>query len=398
MLQNDSDEQISPREITVAALFQIQNAVNNKCDGISPLSVKSLEAVKWTFRKLNENNYIPGVSIGLEAYPTCEMVEEASDRAVDLIYKIRQDKQDSSFTEPPLVSLIGPGYSSEVQKTSNLLSSQRADDRLLQIGFSSTAASLSNTNIYNNFFRVVASDAVQIEVMISLMTELKWNYIAIIYDDDIYGIEGKDALMTRVAKSSICVAASFVLPIGAVSLIQVRDILQKIITNGESPISGVVVLTSGAHANAIVTAASALKDTLSDPISFIFSEAIGLSDSYFTTNTGAVFKASKGAYVVSPPQIRVDEFEDYWLNTFRNVSRVVEETKTNIWLENVYKEYSSCSSSLSMCSELNSEQIEKASQMSSWTSYAIKAAYVTAKVLKTFTTTCVQDNKECAVT
>ncbi|VDI52091.1 metabotropic glutamate receptor 6/7/8 [Mytilus galloprovincialis] len=375
-------ETLLPGEITVAALFQIQNAVNNKCDGISPLSVKSLEAVKWTFRKLNENNYIPGVSIGLEAYPTCEMVEEASDRAVDLIYKIRQDKQDSSFTEPPLVSLIGPGYSSEVQKTSNLLSSQRADDRLLQIGFSSTAASLSNTNIYSNFFRVVASDAVQIEVMISLMTELKWNYIAIIYDDDIYGIEGKDALMTRVAKSSICVATSFVLPIGAVSLIQVRDILQKIITNGESPISGVIVLTSGAHANAIVSAASALKDTLSDPISFIFSEAIGLSDSYFTTNTGDVLKASKGAYVVSPPQIRIDEFEDYWLNTFRNVSRVVEETKTNIWLENVYKEYSSCSSSISMCSELNSEQIEKASQMSSWTSYAIKAAYVTAKVLK----------------
>ncbi|CAC5371829.1 unnamed protein product [Mytilus coruscus] len=57
-------ETLLPGEITIAALFQIQNAVNNECDGISPLSVKSLEAVKWTFRKLNENNYIPGVSIG----------------------------------------------------------------------------------------------------------------------------------------------------------------------------------------------------------------------------------------------------------------------------------------------------------------------------------------------
>ncbi|CAC5371827.1 GRM4 [Mytilus coruscus] len=304
------------------------------------------------------------------------MVAEASDRAVDLIYKIRQDKQDSSFTEPPLVALIGPGYSSEVQKTSYLLSSQRADDKLLQIGFSSTAASLSNTNIYSNFFRVVASDAVQIEVMISLMTELKWNYIAIIYDDDIYGTEGKDALMNRAAKSAICVATSFVLPIGAVSLTQARDILQKIITNGESPISGVVVLTSGAHANALVTTATALKDTLSDPISFIF------SDSHFKSNTGALYKASKGAYVVSPPQIRIDEFEDYWFNTFRNVTRVAEESKTNIWLENVYKEYSSCSSTISTCSELDSAQLDKASQMSSWTSYAVKAAYVTAKVLK----------------
>ena len=45
-----------------------------------------------------------------------------------------------------------------------LLSSQRPTDRLVQIGFSTTAASLSNTNRYLNFNRVVPSDDVQIEV------------------------------------------------------------------------------------------------------------------------------------------------------------------------------------------------------------------------------------------
>jgi len=45
-----------------------------------------------------------------------------------------------------------------------LLSSQRPTDRLVQIGFSTTAASLSNTNLYLNFNRVVPSDDVQIEV------------------------------------------------------------------------------------------------------------------------------------------------------------------------------------------------------------------------------------------
>ena len=51
-------------DVTVGGLFKIQNEVDGECDGIAPLSVKGLEAVKWIFRKLNEANYIPGVTIG----------------------------------------------------------------------------------------------------------------------------------------------------------------------------------------------------------------------------------------------------------------------------------------------------------------------------------------------
>ena len=50
--------------LTVAGLFTIQNSVNGQCSGISPSSVKILEAVKWIFKNLNEKNYIPGVTIG----------------------------------------------------------------------------------------------------------------------------------------------------------------------------------------------------------------------------------------------------------------------------------------------------------------------------------------------
>ena len=60
--------------------------------------------------------------------------------------------------------LIGPEHSSEAGNTSLLLRLQRPTDRLVQIGFSTTAASLSNTNLYLNFNRVVPSDDVQIEV------------------------------------------------------------------------------------------------------------------------------------------------------------------------------------------------------------------------------------------
>ena len=47
-----------------------------------------------------------------------------------------------------------------------MLSTQRSEDKVLQVGFSTTAASLSDSNIYNNFVRVVPSDAVQSKVSV----------------------------------------------------------------------------------------------------------------------------------------------------------------------------------------------------------------------------------------
>ena len=43
--------------------------------------------------------------LGFDAWPTCQMVTEASDRTVDLMYTIRQDKQDPAATTSPLAGM-----------------------------------------------------------------------------------------------------------------------------------------------------------------------------------------------------------------------------------------------------------------------------------------------------
>jgi hypothetical protein len=51
-------------DVIIAGLFDIYDSKNDKCSTIIPLSVKYHEAIKWTLRKLNDDNYIPGVKIG----------------------------------------------------------------------------------------------------------------------------------------------------------------------------------------------------------------------------------------------------------------------------------------------------------------------------------------------
>ena len=66
-----------------------------------------------------------------------------------------------------ITGVIGPEYSSEavaVSRVLTLLSAVNGDDRLPQVGFSATAASLRDKEEYPNFISVVPDDGVQTEV------------------------------------------------------------------------------------------------------------------------------------------------------------------------------------------------------------------------------------------
>ena len=60
--------------------------------------------------------------------------------------------------------VVGPEFSSEAEAISPILSSVHKERRLVQVGFSTTAARLGDNQKYPNFVRVVPNDNVQVEV------------------------------------------------------------------------------------------------------------------------------------------------------------------------------------------------------------------------------------------
>ena len=55
-------------DVIIAGLLDIYGSENDKCSTIIPLSVKYHEAIKWTLRKLNDEDYIPGVKLGKQIF------------------------------------------------------------------------------------------------------------------------------------------------------------------------------------------------------------------------------------------------------------------------------------------------------------------------------------------
>ena len=51
-------------DVIIAGLLDIYGSEKDKSSTIIPLSVKYHEAIKWTLRKLNDQDYIPGVKLG----------------------------------------------------------------------------------------------------------------------------------------------------------------------------------------------------------------------------------------------------------------------------------------------------------------------------------------------
>jgi hypothetical protein len=58
-------------DVIIAGLLDIYGSENDKCSTIIPLSVKYHEAIKWTLRKLNDDDYIPGVKLGKQKALFC---------------------------------------------------------------------------------------------------------------------------------------------------------------------------------------------------------------------------------------------------------------------------------------------------------------------------------------
>ena len=58
-------------DVIIAGLLDIYGSENDKCSTLIPLSVKYHEAIKWTLRKLNDDDYIPGVKLGKQKALCC---------------------------------------------------------------------------------------------------------------------------------------------------------------------------------------------------------------------------------------------------------------------------------------------------------------------------------------
>ncbi|KAK7473848.1 hypothetical protein BaRGS_00034899, partial [Batillaria attramentaria] len=271
----------------------------------------------------------------LHAYRTCKSSEMAARGAVDMMEEYNVLGSGSNSTAP-LLGILGPERTNEAIVVSRMIGSMPEDKRLLQISSSATGEALSDRTLYPNFFRVIPPDTTQVKVLLELLVQIKWNYVAIVYDDDAYGRQAATRLRALAQDRHICVPLFEALPLDHTSEVfddRVKVITQQVTasTESDSRVKGIVFI-GGA-----VTAKEFVERVDRSFVRFIFSEGLGLQGSVLKDVT-----RGKGALTASPPYLPLPEFKVYWSEMWNNRTLFSAEAARNPWLDSFDKQQTKC--------------------------------------------------------
>ncbi|XP_052237846.1 uncharacterized protein LOC127849167 [Dreissena polymorpha] len=377
MVRADGKQTLLPGNFTVAAAMKIfEPASGGTCGQRADVrSVQLLEAMKWYLQRINENGGLP-FKIGLEAFPTCGGVERTARYGLELMAR----SSTKSMGNPEIIAgVVGPELSTEARVLSPILGSVAPEDRLLQLGFSTSAADLGDKKLYPNFARVIPSDNVQVEVMVQTMLSLGWNRIAVIYEDTSYGNDGLVQLQARSREVGICISVSQRIHLdNGVDSKNLTDALTKCSIN---QINGLVFYGTANIANKLFEAMHISVYT-NVPTVFL-SETVNQDFSVFQNSNGDVIPKSEGSITLSASFLEIPELKSHWKSVFTNATVFSEETTTNPWLRDVFDSITGCSNSPCHFVSLSEQAFSKAfpDPQPVHVSYAILAIHAFVKLV-----------------
>ncbi|XP_067422771.1 taste receptor type 1 member 1 [Emydura macquarii macquarii] len=210
-------------DYTIAGFFQIHSystTVRSRpevdiCDrgaSVNSHGYHLFQAMRFAIEKINNSSsLLPNVTLGYEIYNTCS--ESANMYAtLSILAQSGQHHVEvlSDFTryQPKTVALIGPHSSHFACTTAAILSILL----MPEISYEATDEMLSLKRAYPSFLRTIPSNRLQVEAIVLLLQEFRWNWIAVVGSDDTYGRTGMKALQEVVAKHDICVAYQGIIP------------------------------------------------------------------------------------------------------------------------------------------------------------------------------------------
>ncbi|XP_048248201.1 uncharacterized protein LOC124141164 isoform X1 [Haliotis rufescens] len=228
--------------------------------------------------------------------------------------------------------------------------------------------------------------------MLQLIQQLKWNYVAIGYENDSYSIEGATALKVESERRGICIPV-FEMITTTSSIASLREKLDI----KSSPVSGMVFFGKGRTVTRVLEYLD--EHLLNDQYQLIVSEAIALEPSYLQNGQNNVFDRAKGLLLPTPVYEPIPEFTSHWNTLFQNATTFREEAKENHWLSLYFRSLTGCDlrpeTDITKCWS-DSSNSYGITQQPLFISYAVLATGVMAQAFKNvISRTCGAGNRIC---
>ena len=251
---------IKPADIILGGLFPIhKSAKHGSCNSLFKEGVVLCEAMIYAVKFVNKNKILPHeITLGYDIRDTCDSVITALETSLDFVNERKSRERDSNFsssvrkssrsTEKP-IAVIGAGNSVTSSAVNNILSIFSVP----QIGYASTSRILSNKNRYPTFLRTVPPDSHQGRAIAKIISHFRWNYVALLASDDIYGRPLAETFKIEAEKSGVCLALDILIPDNP-SLNTIRKTVSKL--RKDKNIEIILLFTSEKEAVAILNEAA----------------------------------------------------------------------------------------------------------------------------------------------
>ncbi|XP_005943707.1 taste receptor type 1 member 3 [Haplochromis burtoni] len=211
-------------DIMLGGLFPINDVTSNlsnitepnqiSCESLNDLGLGLAIAMKYAVDEINGNQtLLPGIKLGYEIYDTCTQASVIIKPTLSfLTAKFNQELPvQCNYTdyETSVAAVIGPLTSEMVSVIGKLL----GFFLMPQISYGATSDKFSDDVSYPSFFRTVPSDKWQVDVIIKLIEEFGWNWVAIVGSDEEYGQQGVQMFTKLADNTSVCVAYQGLIPV-----------------------------------------------------------------------------------------------------------------------------------------------------------------------------------------
>lgn len=350
--------------ILLGGLFPISRSSDGKCGVLRKAAVERAEGMVFAIHSINnDSSILPRVNLSFDIRDSCSIANIALENSIE--YVQHSDGQCANVTSSTAVSGVVGASSSRISAST---ASFFRLFQIPQISYSSTAALLSDSTVYDYFFRTVPSDVFQARAMADLIENFNWTYIFALYSDDTYGQEGIASLLDRLQRGNStrrCVALQKALPHGSTDSDFYNSVVQEM---KEEWVSNASVAVLFGHLDEAIAIMDAILRDGRD--SFLINITWIASDSWARSLPDSYHQLARGMLGFLPHPRDVPGYREY----FNSLNPT---TSSNPWFRDYWELVFNCSSSVQSCIENNLSNITT----SSFVTNVVDAVYAFAHAL-----------------
>ncbi|KAJ7306408.1 hypothetical protein JRQ81_009756 [Phrynocephalus forsythii] len=214
----------APGDFVIGGMFAFHSKVRYRtmggepqfpeCYSFYPIGYQQHLAMRFALEEINNStSLLPGVRLGYEIHNTCNNPAVATKPTVSFLTRspangdAAEECGYASF-KPRVIAVVGPSsssLSSIVAPMLNFLS-------IPEVSFGSSSDTLSDRQNFPSFFRTIPSDRNQADAIVQLLTRFKWNWVAALATNNLYGRQALEIFVQEALVKDMCVAYEAILP------------------------------------------------------------------------------------------------------------------------------------------------------------------------------------------